>query len=223
MPNRWPALLEAAVSATRTGVRLWIAMARVGNARIDGPLLTIPAGGLTSAVNFEGTLLMALLGAGASPPVAQGWSAAVWGAWEKWYSTWTLAGVLAYPSFAAFPAPAAPPTPNVPFFVATGRPLFEGSVRDNNLEARIKQEIGSAAKEHGAVEAVHEFAVWFWNSFQLWHPTATFANLLGQGPVPSFAPPYVPVGPVVGGSVMSMPGCIQGGPFGLLPLLPRHR
>ncbi len=223
MPNHWPALLEAAVSATRKGVRSWIAMAHVQKASIRGPILTIPRGGLTSAVQFEGTLLAALLGAGASPAVAQGWSAAVWGAWRDWYSGWTLVGVLAYPSFAAFPSSVAPLTPNVPFSVATGRSPFEGSVRDSNLEARIKEKIGGAAKEPGAAEAVHEFAVWFWNSFQLWHPAATFVNLFGYGPVPSYAPPYVPIGQVVGGSVMSMPGCIHSGPFGLLPLLRRHR
>jgi len=27
-------------------------------------------------------------------------------------------------------------------------------------------------------------------------------NVMGMGPVPAFAPPYVPVGPVVGGSIL---------------------
>ena len=31
-------------------------------------------------------------------------------------------------------------------------------------------------------------------------------NVLGTGPVPTFAPPYVPVGPVVGGVGTMMPG-----------------
>jgi hypothetical protein len=31
-------------------------------------------------------------------------------------------------------------------------------------------------------------------------------NVLGTGPVPTFAPPYVPVGPVVGGVANMTPG-----------------
>jgi hypothetical protein len=31
-------------------------------------------------------------------------------------------------------------------------------------------------------------------------------NVLGTGPVPTFAPPYVPVGPVVGGVGNMTPG-----------------
>ena len=31
-------------------------------------------------------------------------------------------------------------------------------------------------------------------------------RVLGKGPVPSFAPPYVPVGPVVGGDNIAVPG-----------------
>jgi hypothetical protein len=30
--------------------------------------------------------------------------------------------------------------------------------------------------------------------------------LMGKGPVPSFAPPFVPVGPVVAGDNISQPG-----------------
>ena len=30
--------------------------------------------------------------------------------------------------------------------------------------------------------------------------------VMGMGPIPSFAPPYVPVGPVVGGSTLPTPG-----------------
>jgi hypothetical protein len=29
---------------------------------------------------------------------------------------------------------------------------------------------------------------------------------MGKGQIPTFAPPYVPVGPVVGGDVLSIPG-----------------
>jgi hypothetical protein len=30
--------------------------------------------------------------------------------------------------------------------------------------------------------------------------------VMGQGPVPTFSPPYVPVGPVVSGTILPTPG-----------------
>jgi hypothetical protein len=35
---------------------------------------------------------------------------------------------------------------------------------------------------------------------------------MGKGPIPSFAPPYVPVGPVVMGDNISAPGHVIAGP-----------
>jgi len=36
---------------------------------------------------------------------------------------------------------------------------------------------------------------------------------MGQGPVPSFAPPNIPMGPVVNGGIIPAPGCLAN--FGL--------
>jgi hypothetical protein len=35
-----------------------------------------------------------------------------------------------------------------------------------------------------------------------WQSTQVVSGVLGRGSVPSFAPPYVPVGPVAGGSTL---------------------
>jgi len=40
----------------------------------------------------------------------------------------------------------------------------------------------------------------------LWLPAQQVTNVLGKGPVPTFAPPYVPVGPVVMGDNIASPG-----------------
>jgi len=42
--------------------------------------------------------------------------------------------------------------------------------------------------------------------FNLWQVSTMVTNVLGTGPVPTFAPPYVPVGPVVGGVGTMLPG-----------------
>jgi len=46
----------------------------------------------------------------------------------------------------------------------------------------------------------------FEKSYNVWKGTTMVTNILGTGPVPTFAPPYVPVGPVVGGVGTMTPG-----------------
>ena len=42
--------------------------------------------------------------------------------------------------------------------------------------------------------------------FQIWQTSTQVTNVMGFGPVPTFAPPVVPMGPVVGGLGTMMPG-----------------
>jgi hypothetical protein len=46
----------------------------------------------------------------------------------------------------------------------------------------------------------------FQKCFLLWQTSTMVTNVLGTGPVPTFAPPYVPAGPVVGGTAVMTPG-----------------
>jgi hypothetical protein len=46
----------------------------------------------------------------------------------------------------------------------------------------------------------------FEKCFTLWQTTTMVTNVLGTGPVPTFAPPFVPVGPVVAGVGNMLPG-----------------
>ena len=49
-------------------------------------------------------------------------------------------------------------------------------------------------------ELFEAVAFGFERAFQVWVPSQMVMNVMGTGPVPAFAPPYVPVGPVVGGT-----------------------
>ena len=119
-------------------------------------------------------------------------------AFKRWQQSVKIPGLPLYPSFAAFPAPVAPPTPNVPV------PL-----------ASFKSDLGAFAGLAGAVRAgdpgaaavARAVASAFGSVFPMWLAQTMVIGLLGQGPVPSFAPPSVPVGPVVGGTVLPVPGC----------------
>ena len=43
-------------------------------------------------------------------------------------------------------------------------------------------------------------------AFLMWLPQQQVMLVLGKGPIPTFAPPFVPVGPVVGGDNIAIPG-----------------
>ena len=69
----------------------------------------------------------------------------------------------------------------------------------------------------GLDSAITELTSWVEASFRDWKVTAQVVGVMGKGPIPSFAPPYVPVGPVVMGDNLSGPGHVIAGPrFGRL-------
>jgi hypothetical protein len=43
-------------------------------------------------------------------------------------------------------------------------------------------------------------------AFMMWLPQQQVMLVLGKGPIPTFAPPFVPVGPVMGGDNIAVPG-----------------
>ena len=56
-------------------------------------------------------------------------------------------------------------------------------------------------------EALHDaIATVLAAAFTMWLPMQQVMLVMGKGPIPTFAPPYVPVGPVVAGDIISTPG-----------------
>lgn len=129
---------------------------------------------------------------------------------KDWQGMVTVPGLPWYPAFAAFPGPMAPPMPNVPTpliacpsaMMSAMTPMTLKSEMDNALDGSIKNEDPEKQYEalHDAVATVVAAA------FLIWLPAQMITLVMGKGPVPSFAPPYVPVGPVVGGDNIPTPG-----------------
>jgi hypothetical protein len=61
--------------------------------------------------------------------------------------------------------------------------------------------VGVTPAVAGPQDFANQLAAWMDESFLRWCASAYFDNIMGQGPIPTFAPPYVPVGPVVGGTL----------------------
>ena len=125
-------------------------------------------------------------------------------AWLSFTATVKVTGMPWYPAFAAVPSPVAPPAPNIPcpFAALTQVPM---SISCNVLKMQMVGQLGdpNAPFHQELFEAISDA---FEKSYNLWKVSTMVTNVLGTGPVPTFAPPYVPVGPVVGGVGTMTPG-----------------
>ncbi|HEY6558130.1 MAG TPA: hypothetical protein VI072_12685 [Polyangiaceae bacterium] len=114
---------------------------------------------------------------------------------------------FAYPALAAWPGPVAPPMPNVPFVLAIGSSggsalAFAPTTIENVLLARLSP---ARKQEAGAKEAILRYAAVLSGRLYAWIGYQQVSSVLGSGAVPTFAPPYVPVGPVVMGTTAPAP------------------
>ena len=123
--------------------------------------------------------------------------------WDAWAQSVRVPGLPWYPRFAAFPAPMAPPIPNTPtpLSALTWSPT---TLMPDVIVNAISQRFAGTASY--AKELFMAVAIGFGDAVNVWMPQQMVMNVLGRGPVPSFAPPYVPVGPVVAGSIIEAPG-----------------
>ncbi len=129
-------------------------------------------------------------------------------AYRLWAIKYTAIVPSAYPSFTAWPGPKAGPMPNVPFSLsvgggATSNPALSVGSIEKDLQGRLTTQ---RRKEKDASSSIHHLAEAFVGGFDLWLGVQQVTNVIGQGPVPAYAPPYVPVGPVVMGDNIGTPG-----------------
>jgi hypothetical protein len=125
-------------------------------------------------------------------------------AWLTFTATVKLAGMPWYPAFAAFPGPVAPPTPNIPcpFAALIQVPV---SISCNVLKMQMVGQLGDPTAPFSQ-ELFESISDAFEKCYNLWKVSTMVTNVLGTGPIPTFAPPYVPVGPVLGGVGTMTPG-----------------
>ena len=205
-------VLAAAKNATRNGVRSWNL-----TANIQGTVTAVSAtGGKVSSLSFEVALKNAVRNSGASEDFSAAFAAAVFGAWKRFFDNYSIPGLPWYPSFAAIPSPIAPPTPNIPSPLAAGTSSGLAGLQFASLAADIKSKTARTSQGVvGAENFINQFAQWMSSNFSLFITTHQWISVMGSGSVPTFAPPYVPVGPVIG-TFLGQPGCLSGPGF-LLP------
>lgn len=127
-------------------------------------------------------------------------------AWLAFTATVKIPGLPWYPAFAAVPSPVAPPMPNtpVPFATLTQVPVSISAAALKGQMMGMQMETPQTNKY--STQIFDAIADAFEKSYNLWKVSTMVTNVMGTGPVPTFAPPYVPVGPVVGGIGTMTPG-----------------
>ena len=126
-------------------------------------------------------------------------------AWQSFTATIKVPGLPWYPAYVAFPGPMAPPTPNIPtpFAALTQVPV---SISAQMMKMQMIAQLGDPQAPFHK-ELFESICDAFEKSYNLWKVTCMVTNVIPSlAPVPTFAPPYVPVGPVVGGMATMMPG-----------------
>jgi hypothetical protein len=135
--------------------------------------------------------------------LSQSIAAGLGGAWLQLTASMSVPGLPWYPAFAAMSMPVAPPTPNIPGPIAMLTMASQVVSKDALKNAMVAKHLGASRADQILFEALAEA---FEQAFQVWKVSTLVTNVLGTGPIPTFAPPYVPVGPVVGGTGIMTPG-----------------
>lgn len=132
-------------------------------------------------------------------------------AFKSWQDQVMVPGLPWYPAFAAFPGPQAPPMPNIPTPLiacvsSKASDIMTPDTMKQNMIDALDSDLKAADTDEQHVALFDAIACTLALAFTMWLPAQQVMMVLGKGPIPTFAPPYVPVGPVVGGDIISVPG-----------------
>ena len=215
----WNTIAKAAQEAFREGVNEWIGKARIQGGKINGPAAHLTPGSLASDGNVESRVVQKLIGSQVPPEISRALAKELGAAWNGWALGFQVQIPSAYPSFAAFPGPAAPPTPAAsgPVPLSNGSSAGESGLKALVLANRLYAAVRPYANKVSggpADQALRNLAAWVDSSFAEWKSMAKLVGLQGKGPVPTFAPPYVPIGPVLRGDNFSAGPIFTGPRFG---------
>ncbi|MBN2126191.1 MAG: hypothetical protein JW821_17965 [Deltaproteobacteria bacterium] len=194
--------IEGVCGAICGAIDKWMKMTVVAKVVINGPV------GVVSPGSFLGPPLMPLILATAPMDTAQKakYSNAIANAFSTLWQAWHmgLTGQLSYPAFAAFPGPVTPPTPCVPMPLVAFSSPAESGLSPSTLKSTMEGFLADPQALH-ASDLFDAVAKAFNSVFQTFKSSTMVQNVLGTGQVPSFKPPFSPVGPVVGGTSIPAP------------------
>lgn len=204
------------------GLQGWCRLARFNDVSINGPI-AMGSPGCLKGPNFRSEMMLSskyyahreTLGQEIMEMAVRG----VTESFDLWRSLVVMPGLPVFPSFVAVALPLMPPTPSVPFLL--GQLPSSGASFLTNPN-RLRDSILDQAPQVLTGEALTRFcdglSKTLASGFSAWTATHLVTGMMGEGPVPTYNPPGSPVGPVVGGSVLPVPGALSNTVH--FPLLP---
>jgi len=191
----------------KQSVDMWRVQAKFQNLMINGPVAVGPPGCLSGpdlASNIKNFSLPAASGE------EKKWRDAVASGLAQCWSTWqqgvSIPGLPFYPAFTAFPSPYAPPMPNVPFPLIACPSAGQAQMTPAMLKNAMVSAYGGPDNDGQFAAMAFSIGTAVSTSFMAWLPMQQIMNVLGKGSIPTFAPPVAPVGPVVMGDNIAVPG-----------------
>jgi len=207
MGKDYEKFIDDICSAICTGWQQWMAASTITKVIISANVGTITPGSIVGPPLFP----LALAPAPKHKPYLAKFSTAIATAVGNAWTTWSVGymGTLQYPpTFATCPSPVHPPTPNIPMPVKTaGSSPGEAMLQASALKSSMIGLLGDPKAPHHK-ELFESIATAFKSSFDQWALSTQVSNVLGTGPVPTFCPPWTPVGPVLGGMGNGVPGSV---------------
>ncbi|MBE9514082.1 MAG: hypothetical protein IMY83_03515 [Chloroflexi bacterium] len=211
--DKWGTWLEGAMDAISEAVAVWSTQVTFVDVTINS-LIAVGQPGTLDGPSLNPQLSSLMVTREVPENIAEKLSNVIANLWEDWQSKVVIPGLPWYPSFMAYPGPLAPPTPNIPTpLIALGSSGMASVTSDQVILEKLGAELGSLANTEGAVNNLEHFSLSFSIRFLNWSTTTMVQNVIGQGPIPIYAPPYVNAGPVVMGNVISAPGVLIGPRF----------
>ena len=197
MHDMFSALFDGIIDAIEYGFNQYRQTAGLMDVTIE---VAIAAGGWLNGPPLDG-----LIKSAASVAGWNGWYAmardAVAGGMEKQWSVLAksvrVPGLPWYPAFVAYPGPYAPPTANVPSAFAT---LLHDANATSPANLANAMRFALRGNMDYSMEFFESVAVTFQAPLLQWKMAQQVMNVLGKGPCPGWAPPYMPVAPVYSGS-----------------------
>jgi len=188
--------IDGICDAICSGIGNWMSSCAVAGVIINGPVGVMVPGNLTGPPLAGFILPSAPMATAQEIAYSNAIANAFGTAWLSWSSL--LMGQLPYPAFAAVPSPVAPPAPNVPMPLIAFSSGGEVQLSASMLKMAMDANFGDPTALH-ASNLFDALSKAFAQVFITFKSSTMIQNVMGTGPVPVFAPPFVPVGPVVGG------------------------
>lgn len=172
---------------------------------VNGPVGVIMPG------SFQGPPIFPLAFAQApkNTPSLMKYSKAVCQAVGTSFQAWHMGfmgKVQCVPTFAVMAGPIHPPTPNIPMTIdMVGKSPAEAMMKKDALKGLMILNLGDPTALHH-MELFDSIADAIDQAFTQFKASTMVNNIMSFGPIPTFAPPFVPVGPVVMGVGNGIPG-----------------